>query len=140
MPTATTSSSPHVSTYYPSAQHRRDAVPIFVPEAATHQRYDFTEPRRLPVVTIRGKAVRADGTPAQGETSVAVDGQVIRTAPDGSFQFQHCQGFRYDTRAFAWRPETETTFFSEAHSGIATRETHLHLILKERPIMEQSIR
>lgn len=133
-------SSPHVPTYYPSAQHKRDAVPIFVPEAAAQQRYDFSEPGRLPVVTIRGKAVRADGTPAQGETSVAVSGEVIRSGPDGSFQFQHCEGFRYDIKAFAWHPETETTFFSETHSGVATKETQLHLILKERPIMEQSIR
>ncbi|MBL8173437.1 MAG: carboxypeptidase regulatory-like domain-containing protein [Bryobacterales bacterium] len=132
-------SSPHIPTFYPGVRHRRDAVPIFVPDAATHLRYDLTEPERLPVVTVRGKAVGAGGTPPPGETGISLTGEdghesiaiAIRPKADGSFQFQYCKGLRFFINAYAYHDPTETVHTTETQSAVAAGETELLLILTE---------
>lgn len=133
-------SSPHVPTYYPSARQQRDAVRIFVPDAAAQLRYDLTEPERLPVVTVRGRALLGDGRPAPEGTIISLAGEDlreplgedIRPRADGVFEFQYCKALRFHLDAFAYRLDETTSFVSETQTGMAGEDKPVQLILTER--------
>jgi hypothetical protein len=107
-----TKEQPFASTYYPGTQDRQKATRISFFSGASVQELDLQTPRRLRLVTIRGRLHTADGKAPRREDYPQVRikepglyGQIekepIEFDSEGRFQLELCEGVRYSAFAFA---------------------------------------
>jgi hypothetical protein len=107
-----TKKSPYASAYYPNTPDLRQAMPISITTGASVQNFDLRVPRKLSLVTIRGRIQTADGKPPllQDHPQVRIKepglyGQIeqetIEVNAEGQFQFDLCEGIRYSAFAFS---------------------------------------
>jgi hypothetical protein len=101
---------PFAPMYYPGTLNVKEAFPISVVEKPATQYFDLKDPRRLPVITVRGRILAADGHPSSRHPQIRIAGpglndETIETIgiqidSDGRFQYELCEGVRYSARAF----------------------------------------
>jgi hypothetical protein len=122
---------PYATTYYPNTPDPRQAVPIGVPVGASVQMFDLRVPRRLPLVTIRGKVQTADGKPPLPEDhpQIYVETQNGNIRPDagGQFELELCEGINYS--AYASSGPVRSRTYSAHVEFTPTKEHELVLIL-----------
>ena len=120
---------PFPPTYYPNSRNVGEAIPIAVMTGANVQSHDLIAPEKLPLVTIRGRVVDANGNPPTERPQIRIKepglyGQIerllIKVDAEGRFEFQLCEGVRYSAFVFIGRPGSN--LYSEPIEFVPTRE------------------
>jgi len=136
---------PFPATYYPNTPDIRQAIPISVTVGAAAQTFDLLLPRRLPIVTIQGKVLTADGKPPLPEDRPQVRikepglyGQIeedsIKIDAEGNFRFDLCDGIAYS--AFAFAGPIRSAIYSAPVAFTPTKENDQLILILDKTAAE----
>lgn len=122
---------PYSERYYPDTADPRLAMPLKFFVGASIQSFDLRLPDRLPLIKIKGRILKADGTPPRPEDDADVliqeprlgwhvSHERIKIDAEGWFEYELCEGIAYS--AYAYYGPYGARTYSAPLEFIATKE------------------